>query len=336
MFHGGRVQDMDPRDLERFRTSRRGGVRASRGAGRDLAMAPNLDQEIDLLLEKLNGIQAEVGVAKSSEGKEAEESGAAAAPRSGGDRFLDLKGMMISKLKEIKKVMQEQQEQRTSGGPSNPKQQIEQDSKVRKILRELNEDLQELEQLYNTEARKRRSKYTKEELQLREEVVRLLSQEIEQVRAAQRGGYIQGYDIKPAVVAMEDSELFRPKGEDSGMPRQQEKITAEQQMQLQQLRERDDKINEGVEQISKGVDVLKQLADQQNEEVKKHNVMLDNLGKRMDSVHEHVTNVNQKMKNTLDEVARSGDKFCMDAICILLLLGLIAVLYQLMTSEKKR
>ena len=297
-------------------------------------MAPNLDQEIDLLLEKLNGIQAEVGVAKS-EGKE-EESGAAAAPRSGGDRFLDLKGMMISKLKEIKKIMQEQQEQRASGGPSNPKQQIEQDSKVRKILRELNEDLQELEQLYNTEARKRRSKYTKEELQLREEVVRLLSQEIEQVRAAQRGGYIQGYDIKPAVVAMEDSELFRPKGEDSGMPRQQEKITAEQQMQLQQLRERDDKINEGVEQISKGVDVLKQLADQQNEEVKKHNVMLDNLGKRMDSVHEHVTNVNQKMKNTLDEVARSGDKFCMDALCILLLLGLIAVLYQLMTAEKKR
>ena len=122
-------------------------MRASRGAGRDLAMAPNLDQEIDLLLEKLNGIQAEVGVAKSSEGKEAEESGAAAAPRSGGDRFLDLKGMMISKLKEIKKIMQEQQEQRASGGPSNPKQQIEQDSKVRKILRELNEDLQELEQL---------------------------------------------------------------------------------------------------------------------------------------------------------------------------------------------
>lgn len=301
-------------------------------------MAPNLDQEIDLLMEKLSGIQTEVGVAKS-EGKEAEAVSSASAPRSGGDRFLDLKGMMITKLKEIKQIMQDQQEQRASGGASNPKQQIEQDSKVRKILRELNEDLQELEQLYNSEARKRRSKYTKEELQLREEVVRLLSQEIEQVRAAQRGGYIQGYDIKPAVVAMEDHELFQPKADDGGpgsVQRQQEKITAEQQVQLQQLKERDDQINEGVEKISKGVDVLKELADQQNEEVKKHNVMLDDLGQRMDSVHEHVTNVNQKMKNTLDEVARSGDKFCMDALCILLLLGLIAVLYQLTTQDEKK
>ena len=61
------------------------------------------------------------------------------------------------------------------------------------------------------------------------------------MRAAQRGGYIQGYNIKPAISSMEDSELFRPAGGGGGggggcPQRQQEQITADQQMQLQQVR----------------------------------------------------------------------------------------------------
>ena len=73
------MQDLDPCDLERFQPpfefEEAGVCMPPPGAGRTTSMmAPNLDQEIDLLLEKLNGIQAEVGVAKS-EGKEAEESG---------------------------------------------------------------------------------------------------------------------------------------------------------------------------------------------------------------------------------------------------------------------
>lgn len=102
---------------------------------------------------------------------------------------------------------------------------------------------------------------------------------------------------------------------------------------LRQLKERDDQINEGVEKISRGVDVLQEIALQQQEEVKKQNVMLEGLATHMDNVHDHVNNVNQKMKTTLDEVARSGDKFCIDALCILLLLGLIGVLYQLTSSR---
>ena len=145
------------------------------------------------------------------------------------------------------------------------------------------------------------------------------------------------------LVSKEDCELFRPAepvagGQTGGAarPREQEAITEEQQQQLQAIKERDRGFDDQIGEIGRGIETLADIANAQNEEVKKHNVMLDNLGKRMDSVHEHVTNVNQKMKNTLDEVARSGDKFCMDALCILLLLGLIAVLYQLMTAEKKR
>lgn len=299
-------------------------------------MAPNLDLEIDLLMAKLDTIQTDVGVPKEGKSKDGKDGGGKAGPARTGDRFLDLKAVMIGKLREIRTVMTEQQEAK-SGGAANPKQTIEQDTKVRKLLRELNEDFQELETLYNNEAKKRRSKFSPEELRTREEVVIALQQEIEQVRAAQRGGYIQGYNIKPAISSMEDSELFRPasggSGGGGGPQRQQEQITADQQMQLQQLKERDDQINEGVEKISRGVDVLQEIALQQQEEVKKQNVMLEGLATHMDNVHDHVNNVNQKMKTTLDEVARSGDKFCVDALCILLLLGLIGVLYQLTSSR---
>ena len=60
--------------------------------------------------------------------------------------------------------------------------------------------------------------------------------------------------------------------------------------------------------------------------------MLEDLAARMDNVHDHVTNVNMKMKTTLDEVGRSSDKLCVDVMCLLFLIGMIVVMYQLMVA----
>ena len=56
--------------------------------------------------------------------------------------------------------------------------------------------------------------------------------------------------------------------------------------------------------------------------------MLDTLEEKVDDVHEHLTNVNIKLKNTLEE-ARKSDKICCDILCLLLLIGMIAVVVEL-------
>lgn len=52
------------------------------------------------------------------------------------------------------------------------------------------------------------------------------------------------------------------------------------------------------------------IARAQNEEIKVQNRMLDVLETKIDDVHEHVTNINQRLKVTLEE-ARKSDKICM-------------------------
>lgn len=62
--------------------------------------------------------------------------------------------------------------------------------------------------------------------------------------------------------------------------------------------------------IGKGVDELHELAKMANEEVRLQSRMLDVLEAKIDDVHDHVTNVNVKLKTTLEE-ARKSDKICM-------------------------
>lgn len=44
--------------------------------------------------------------------------------------------------------------------------------------------------------------------------------------------------------------------------------------------------------------------------------MLKQTQNRIDNAYEHMTNVNAKMKDTLNEVGRSSDKLCVDIMCI--------------------
>ena len=113
---------------------------------------------------------------------------------------------------------------------------------------------------------------------------------------------------------------------------EQEAITEEQQLQLQAIKDRDRNFDDQILEIGRGVDALADIADAQNEAVKKQNAMLEDLAARMDNVHDHVTNVNMKMKTTLDEVGRSSDKLCVDVMCLLFLIGMIVVMYQLLVS----
>ena len=300
-----------------------------------MAGRTGMDGDLEGLLTKLKAIQVQVGGGKpTAQSREAEARGGR-----GVDRFLDLKEAMMESLKDIRRMAAEGAENPTA----NPKEQIALDARIKRSLRGLTEDWHDLDGLVQAELRKRKSKFDADELATREELVLRLLREIDDVKAAHRAGYGDrsrgSAPVDRGLVSKEDCELFRPAepvagGQTGGAarPREQEAITEEQQQQLQAIKERDRGFDDQIGEIGRGIETLADIANAQNEEVKKQSVMLEDLAARMDNVHDHVTNVNMKMKTTLDEVGRSSDKLCVDVMCLLFLIGMIVVMYQLMVA----
>ncbi|GMI24050.1 hypothetical protein TeGR_g9903 [Tetraparma gracilis] len=195
----------------------------------------------------------------------------------------------------------------------------------------------ELDNIYRVEAKKKRSKFTKEELSNQQHLVVSMNDEINKIKELQRGGYVKmaagsGAGGGGAVVSMAESSLFTANlgdGGSGGVGARGVEMTAAQGAQVQAIKERDAAFDQQISEIGKGVLDLQDIAVAQNEEVKRQNMMLDSLQGKLDNVHDHVSNVNSKMKTTLDTVGRKTDKFCMDIICIVLAVGFAAVIFSI-------
>ena len=158
------------------------------------------DRELTDLLPKLNGIQEDIGAKpKSSEdekkaraenvvtmgqGKKAQEKAS---------KFLQLKGDIVDRLKSIHQMLKDIKEKEQAGfGGDNAKEIIKMQAEVRESLRQATDDWKELDEIYKKEARKKRSKFTPEELEVQAELVQRLYAEIEKVKEAQMKGYARG------------------------------------------------------------------------------------------------------------------------------------------------
>ena len=161
-------------------------------------MADPLDGELLVLINKLNKIQGQVGGVKVKKGDHEGKI----------DRFLDLKNQMTERLMGLKETFENIQVLEKNPG-SNPKELISEQSKVRSELTLLNEEWKELDLNYRNEAKKRRSKFSPEELEQRQQILNALQMEIQRIKDIQRAGYVKGYQ-SVQLDKMEDSELFNP------------------------------------------------------------------------------------------------------------------------------
>ncbi|GMH52235.1 hypothetical protein TrRE_jg6203 [Triparma retinervis] len=297
-----------------------------------------LDNEISSLLDTLYTLQSDVGATEEEGSKTKKKSSGKK-----GDRFMEVKGDMVERLNVIKELMTESAEGEKNGIGGDPKDVIRVQSQIRENIRMLTEEWRELDGIYRVEARKKRSKFTPEELKNQQHIVMTLSNEITRVKDIQRSGYARGTlgdgaaaagNHHKAIVNMNDSSLFGGGGDsgvlgDNSLPTVGVEMSSGQASRVQALKERDAKFDASIAEIGRGVLDLQDYAVAQNEEVKRQNLMLSSLEGKIDNVHDHVTNVNTKMKSTLDEVGRRGDKFCVDIICIVLAIGFAAVIYSI-------
>lgn len=285
-------------------------------------MGDKMDTEIDQMLAVLLEIQEKVGGPKQEEHS--------INPAFKDDRFLALKEEVLDKLKEIRQLLNEKAE---AANFSSKLESVKIDQQIRTLFKETQEFCVELQQLNQVETRKRKSKFTKEELTRRHEIVVALQEEIEELKNMQKqGGQVNNAPTNK-ILRMEDHEIFKKPAPGAqggpGVKYEQEQITDAQRLRLQQIQARDKEFDQAIELIGEGVDALHEKAQVMGQEVDIQGQMLEDLKEQVDSAAEKLLNVNQKLKGTLDAVDRGEGKCCMDILCLLVLLGMIAVLVQI-------
>jgi hypothetical protein len=159
-----------------------------------------VDDELTELLTKLYTMQEDVGAKpKSSEEEKKVKAeniavmGTGRKAQAKGSRFLELRSMIIVRIKAIHGKLQEVKELENAGyGGDNPTQLIKLQAEIREEIRQTQDEWKELDAIYKREARKKRSKFTPEELETQAQLVQQLFEQVEKIRQAQMAGFARG------------------------------------------------------------------------------------------------------------------------------------------------
>ena len=173
------------------------------------------EDEVTGLLAKLYTIQEDIGakpktsdeekitkasnVAKMGSGKKAEKKGS---------QFLELKSSIVDRLKTGHQLLKDCKDLENSGyGGDNAKDIIKMQAEVRENIRQATDEWKQLEKLYKKEARKKKSKFSPEELEVQSELVKRLYAKIEEVKNIQTKGYSKSGNRDAAAAALNTKAL---------------------------------------------------------------------------------------------------------------------------------
>jgi syntaxin of plants SYP7 len=173
------------------------------------------DEELTELLTKLYTMQEDVGAKPKTSNEEKKVKaeniatmGKDKKSQAKGSRFLELKSTIVQRLRDTHSKLQQTKELENAGyGGDNPTQLIKLQAEIREEIRQAQDEWKEMDEIYKKEARKKRSKFTPEELETQQELVSRLYVEIEKIRSAQMANFAQGRPQNDAAAAILGSKL---------------------------------------------------------------------------------------------------------------------------------
>jgi chromosome segregation ATPase len=104
---------------------------------------------------------------------------------------------------------------------------------------------------------------------------------------------------------------------------------------LQQLRQKDQEIDQHLDEMSKGVSRLKNIAEDMNQEVKAQNIMVDELTDKVDHATGHLKDLNRKLKETLEEVG-GAQRIIVNVILLIIVLAIAAFAYKMVSDNNSK
>ena len=220
---------------------------------------------------------------------------------------------------------------------------IKQQAAIRAKLQEARSLWEALDKLYQDEVKKRRSKFSDEELVLRCEAVSMLKNHLAGLEETWRALYtgrarseVKLESLDTVVARLKAAHHHHHGGGGGGgggaeelgssvvAKYEHEEVTSEQSVRLQQIQLTKAKHDQTLEEIGDLVDGLHDRAGIMRDQVEAQNNMIHNTLGQLDSVQEHLDNVTGSLGATLKSV-RGSDHMCMDIFCLLVLFAIIGL-----------
>jgi len=241
------------------------------------------------------------------------------------DEFTKLKKNISRDIKEVRKRIEERNE--LLGKVDNNTTTVKLSSEIRNKLKQIQADATSLQSIQQEELSKLEKKKAKgkeidpkleSEAKYREEIVDLAFKHIEECKQLEKQGYkantgLSGYDdkelAKPTITELPDID-------DEG---------------FQKLRKNEAVLNEKLELVEQGVGVLRDMATQYTKEIEMQEILIAEGEKQVDKTQAQLDNLNLRLKNTLEKV-RSCDRFVLDIILVIIILGIVAYVYKLVAG----
>eukprot|EP00033_Pygsuia_biforma_P001369 GCRY01001550.1.p1 GENE.GCRY01001550.1~~GCRY01001550.1.p1 ORF type:complete len:272 (-),score=70.59 GCRY01001550.1:57-872(-) len=240
-----------------------------------------------------------------------------------GDEFSILKRDINFQLKEIRESIKKRDDMLANHSSSADIATAS--SQIRKLTAKAKESANQLKTLQLKNASKKKpTELEVAKFKKQEEMVDLVFQHLAEVEALQARRYQSSSSSSSNYLAL------APTGKATAAaardPIQTDLPPIEVQEGLAMLQERNEEIDQGLDELHDGVKVLKTMAGDMGRELELQDVMITDITNDVDHATEHLRNINRKMRKALDK-ARKGDKLILDIILLTVLLGIIAYIY---------
>jgi chromosome segregation ATPase len=206
-------------------------------------------------------------------------------------------------------------------------------------LQKLTESLNELGRVHKKEVEKKGSKMTAAELEARSEIMSSIVAEFQSAYKHAKGYSHAGADENlqggTAVNALTTEQLMKGQFAGAGLKSKTEALTGEQLQQLEQITGQVREQDQILDEISKGIDELQELAEKMSDELQLQDKMLTDLENKTDKTQTKLDSTNDRMKDALAKINDKSSNMCMYAICIVMLLGIAMVIYNMIINKKK-
>ncbi|VBB19046.1 sorbitol dehydrogenase-2-like [Yasminevirus sp. GU-2018] len=192
-------------------------------------------------------------------------------------------------------------------------------SDIRMKLRTVDENIKKMEEMAETKSEKKK-KLSNEEIQRRKEIIELAKLHVADLRDHERL-----IKTTPFVEHTSTAGTFGT-GDTIIQLSDLKKLPELDDPQFKEMIEKDREIDQKLDDIETGVRDLKQIAVGMSGELAKQDEIISHIDTKVDTSNAKLKTLNASLKDKLNKIY-GADKFCLSFILIVILLGLLAWLY---------
>jgi hypothetical protein len=205
-------------------------------------------------------------------------------------------------------------------------------------LKKLEDSVKDLAETHKKEVAKLGKKLTGEEISARKDVIESMIGEFQGKFKAAKGFSHAGADENlgggVGMRTLTKEQVMKGEFAGAGIKTKKENLSGEQMQKLEQINAVSREQDQVLDEIGKGLDELKDLAEKMNDELVLQDKMLGDLDSKTDKTQTKMDAVNDRMKDALTKINDKSSNFCVYIICLVLMIGLASVAYNMATKKK--